>query len=59
MEENQDKLNYDDVCRIVGDIYLKSFETLKVSRSENEALRKVLQDKIEELIEENKALKSG
>ena len=56
-EENQ--LNYDDVCRIVGDLYLKSFEMLKSTKSENESFRKVLQDRIDQLVEDNKALKSG
>mgnify|MGYP003154508906 CR=1 FL=1 len=56
-EENQ--LNYDDVCRIVGDLYLKSFEILKSTKSENESFRKVLQDRIDQLVEDNKALKSG
>lgn len=56
-EENQ--LNYDDVCRIVGDLYLKSFEVLKSTKSENESFRKILQDRIDQLVEDNKALKSG
>lgn len=56
-EENQ--LSYDDVCRIVGDLYLKSFEIMKSAKSENESFRKVLQDRIDELVEDNKALKSG
>ena len=61
MEEKKEEsqLNYDDVCRIVGDLYLKSFEMLKSTKSENESFRKVLQDRIDQLVEDNKALKSG
>ena len=60
MDQQQEKhLNYDDICRIIGDIYLKSFETLKKQNKEADSLRLALQKKIDSLTSEVEALKGG
>mgnify|MGYP003119002929 CR=1 FL=1 len=43
-QQQENHLNYDDICRIIGDIYLKSFETLKKQNKEADSLRLALQN---------------
>ena len=58
-QQQENHLNYDDICRIIGDIYLKSFETLKKQNKEADSLRLALQKKIDSLTSEVEALKCG
>ena len=58
-QQQENHLNYDYICRIIGDIYLKSFETLKKQNKEADSLRLALQKKIDSLTSEVEALKGG
>ena len=57
--EDQDKLSYEDICKIIGDLHLRSIESTKSMKAEMDSLKQVLQERIDQLVEENKALKSG
>ena len=58
-QQQENHLNYDDICRIIGDIYLKSFETLKKQNKEADSLRLALQKKIDSLTSEVEAFIGG
>ena len=46
-QQQENHLNYDDICRIIGDIYLKSFETLKKQNKEAENISEITNDHID------------